>query len=91
MDKVPSTFGERSQAYGKKMGKADFGTSYLASISGKKGPAEGDALGKLLLLDPKVRAFVQKYAGNGAAFAKEVPEAYLRLSLLGEAYTTRNS
>ena len=88
---VPSTFGERSQIYGKKMGKADFGTTYLSSISGKRGPAESDALGKLLLLDPKVKIFVLKYATNPVAFLKEVPEAYLRLSLLGEAYTTRNS
>ena len=41
--------------------------------------------------DANLRSIVMKYATNQPAFIKEVPEAYLRLTLLGEAYTTRNS
>ena len=45
----------------------------------------------MLTEEVPVRAFVSKYAANEPAFLKEVAEVYLKLTLLGEAYTTRNS
>eukprot|EP00607_Mallomonas_marina_P001632 CAMPEP_0182432028 /NCGR_PEP_ID=MMETSP1167-20130531/53435_1 /TAXON_ID=2988 /ORGANISM="Mallomonas Sp, Strain CCMP3275" /LENGTH=323 /DNA_ID=CAMNT_0024619057 /DNA_START=110 /DNA_END=1081 /DNA_ORIENTATION=+ len=86
---VPSTFGSRDAMYGAKVGKADFGSKYLLSLLKGKGPQ--DALSKILLDDPQVKTFVQKYATNEGAFVKDVPEAYLRLTNVGQEFTTRNS
>ena len=87
---VPTTFGARDAIYGAKMGKADFGVTYLKSILKAKNQQESP-LAKCLTENPDVKFFAQKYAQSEAAFVKDVPEAYLRLTLLGEAYTTRNS
>jgi hypothetical protein len=87
---VPTTFGARDAMYGAKMGKADFGTTYLASLL-KKGPSSADPIGKILISNDQTKAFVQKYATNQVAFLQDVPEAYLRMTLLGETYTNRNS
>jgi hypothetical protein len=38
-----------------------------------------------------VKEFVKKYASSEAALMKDMPEAYLKLTLLGQAYTGRNS
>lgn len=85
---VPSTFGERSQIYGKRVGKADFGNKYLSQLV--KG-STSDNLGKLLLADPKVKLYVQKYATNEVQFKADVPAAYNKLTTLGQAFITRNS
>ena len=87
-DLVPSTFGSRDKMYGKKMGKGDFGTAYLQSVV--KGKAK-DNLSGLLTSDPQVLEIVKKYAGSKNSFQKDVGEAYLKLTLLGQAYSTRNS
>ena len=84
---VPSTFGERSQIYGKRVGKADFGNKYLSQLL----QTGGDTLGKLLLADPKIKVYVQKYATNEAQFKSDVPGAYNKLTTLGQAFITRNS
>ena len=86
---VPTTFGTRDATFGAKMGKADFGTKYLSQLLKSKGSP--DALGSCLVKDDKTKAFVQKYAGSETAFLKDVPEAYLRMTLLGETGTNRNS
>jgi len=86
---VPTTFGARDAIYGAKLGKADFGSKYLSSVI--KGKGGQDTLGRVLLEDPQVKVFVQKYASNEGAFLKDVPDAYLRLTLVGQAYTNRNS
>jgi len=93
---VPSTFGKRSEIYGKQMGKHDFGIAYFSRLlkAEKQGAqADIDAIGRALLSDPKVKTFVQKYAGQGGetAFLADVPVAYNKLTTLGLAYTTRNS
>lgn len=85
---VPTTFGTRDATFGAKMGRADFGSKYLSQLLKSKGP---DALGNCLVKDDKTKAFVQKYAGSETAFLKDVPEAYLRMTLLGETGTGRNS
>eukprot|EP01041_Mallomonas_annulata_P006885 gene6885-13961_t len=87
---VPTTFGTRDAIFGAKLGKADFGSKYLASLIKNKNTAT-DNLSSILLGDNQVKSFVQKYATNEAAFLKDVPEAYLRMTLLGQEYTTRNS
>ena len=85
---VPTTFGARDATFGARMGKADFGVKYLSQLLKSKGP---DALGNCLVKDDKTKAFVQKYATSETAFLKDVPEAYLRMTLLGETGTNRNS
>lgn len=90
---VPVTFGARDAMYGAKIGNSDFGVGYLNSILKSKGNniKELDSIGQCILSDPKLKAMAQKYGSNQAAFLKEVPEVYLKLTLLGETYTTRNS
>jgi hypothetical protein len=85
---VPTTFGSRDAMYGAKLGKGDFSSRYFSLLLKSKNP---DVLGKMLLDDPALKAMVQKYAGNDVAFVADVQGTYLRLGLLGEAYTTRNS
>ena len=85
---VPTTFGARDATFGAKMGRADFGVKYLSQLLKSKG---SDALGNCLVKDDKTKAFVQKYAGSETAFLKDVPEAYLKMTLLGETGTGRNS
>lgn len=90
---VPSTFGNRSQIYGKQLGKHDFGNKYFASLL-KQGPRPDDSLGKALLADAKTKQFVQKYAsqtGGESAFLIDLPIAYNKMTILGQAFTTRNS
>lgn len=87
---VPTTFGARDAIYGSKMGKGDFGSNYLKSILSNKPPAS-DVIGKQLAADPKVKSYLAKYATNEPAFKQEIGEAYVKLTLLGSAYTTRNS
>lgn len=87
---VPTTFGSREAMYGAKMGKGDFGVKYFKDLLSGKDKV-GGVYAQLLLDDPKVKTFVQKYAGNEAAFLKDVPEVYLRLTLLGQTSTTRNA
>jgi hypothetical protein len=50
-----------------------------------------EPLGDCLIKDDKTKAFIQKYAGSESAFLKDVPEAYLRMTLLGQTGTGRNS
>ena len=38
-----------------------------------------------------MKALVQKYATNEPAFKAEIGDAYLKMTLLGASYTTRNS
>ena len=85
---VPSTFGSRDKMYGKKIGQGNFGTSYLQSVA--KGKAK-DNLQPVLTTDPQILETVKKYAGSSTAFQKDVAEAYLKLTLLGQVYSTRNS
>ncbi|KAJ1435654.1 heme peroxidase [Ochromonadaceae sp. CCMP2298] len=85
---VPTTFGSRDAMYGAKLGKGDFSSRYLSLLLKSKSP---DPLGKIMLDDPALKAVVQKYAGADAAFVADVQGTYLKLGLLGEAYTTRNS
>jgi len=89
---VPTTFGARDAIFGAKMGKADFGSKFLTSVL--KNKVDDPSLKKIaacLLADGDLKSYVQKYASNEAAFLKDVPSAYLKLTLLGESYTTRNS
>ena len=86
---VPTSFGSRDATFGAKMGKADFGVKYLSTLL--KSKSDPDALGGCLVKDDKTKAFVQKYAGSETAFLKDVPEAYLKMTLLGETGTNRNS
>ena len=74
--------------YGAKMGKGNFGTTYLKGL--QKGSSE-DNLKTVLTGDPQVFEIVKKAAGSDTSFQKDVAEAYLKLTLLGEAYSTRNS
>jgi len=87
---VPSSFGARDAMYGAKMGKADFGGKYFQSILKGK-TAKNDPFGRLLVDEPAMKALVQKYATNELAFKQELAEAYLKMTLLGAAYSTRNS
>jgi len=90
---VPTSFGSRSEIFGARLGKADFGSKYLASLLDKKSKitAESDFFGYTLLQDDAVKTFVQKYAASDNTFIKDVTETYLALTKVGEAYTTRNS
>lgn len=74
---------------GAKIGKGDFSSRYLSGLLRSKGGA--DRLGACLLADGACRALVEKYASNEPAFKQDVAEVYLRLTLLGEVYSTRNS
>jgi hypothetical protein len=87
---VPQTFGSRDAIYGSKMGKGDFSNKYLLNVLKGKYVLEAQ-LGSILLENPEVKSYVVKYAGNNSAFLTDLPEAYLKLTLLGESYTTRNS
>lgn len=66
--------------YGARLGKGDFGTKFLSAVL--KGQQKG-ALANALTEDPKIKAFVQKYATNEAAFLKDVSDVYLKLTNLG--------
>lgn len=88
---VPSTFGERTEIYGERMGKHDFGTAYLSQLLKAKKAQPGDYPGQALLSDSKVMAQVAKYAASESAFKQDVPIAYNKLTNLGQAFTTRNS
>ena len=85
---VPSTFGARDNMYGARMGKGDFGNTFLSSVVKGKSTSP---LSQVLLADGDVKELVKKYAANGKAFKEDVPEAYLKLTLLGQAFMTRNS
>lgn len=87
-DLVPSTFGSRDKMYGAKMGKGNFGTTYLKAL--QKGSSD-DNLRAVLTGDPQVLEIVKKAAGSDTNFQRDVAEAYLKMTLLGEAYSTRNS
>lgn len=87
---VPVSFGKRDEIYGKKVGKADFGSKYLQQVL-KSNPSNLDPIGKCLVAIPEVKSLVQKYASNEAAFIKDISDVYLKLTLLGEEYTTRNN
>ena len=50
-----------------------------------------DTLSTNILADDQARTYVQKYAGNDAAFKKDVTDCYLTLTQLGKRGTTRNS
>ena len=84
---VPTTFGTRDAMFGAKMGKGDFGSKYFSQIL--KGKT--DDLSEILLGDPKLKALVQKYASSEAAFIQDVQQVYLKMTLLGQASTTRNA
>lgn len=87
---VPTTFGSRDAMYGAKMGKGDFGSKYFQNlIKGKFDPS--DKIGPCLAGDEKLREYIKKYAGSETALKLDIVEAYSRLNLLGQAYTTRNS
>lgn len=98
---MPTTFGSRDATFGAKMGKADFSVKYISSllkknngnndINNDKLSTDSEKLGNCLLKDDKIKAYIMKYAGSETAFLKDVPEAYLRMTLLGETGTTRNS
>jgi hypothetical protein len=89
---VPVTFGSRDEIFGQKIGKSDFGVTFLSNLLSKSSRvADTDSIGRCILADAQLKALAQKYASNQAAFVKEVPEVYLKLTLLGETYTTRNS
>lgn len=57
-------------------------------LKNKGGPT---AIDKILYSDGALRAALAKYAGNDKAFGEALAPAYLRLGLLGAAYSTRNS
>jgi hypothetical protein len=89
---VPTTFGARDDIYGEKLGSASFGNQYLSDLITRE--RKGSALTELeraVMSDADLKAFVLKYSTNSAGFFKDVAEAYTRLTLLGSAYTTRNS
>lgn len=87
---VPTTFGSPDKKYGAKMGKADFGTTYLSRLLKSNGDAD-DPLRLVLLGNSNVLEFVKKYAKNEVSFISELQELYQRMTVLGEAYSTRNS
>lgn len=85
---VPSTFGSMAEIFGKRVGKG-FTSRYLSTVlKDKGGPSTID---RLLFDDAALRSVLSKYAGNDKAFTDALIPAYLRLSLLGAAYSTRNS
>ena len=72
------------------MGKGNFGTTYLSKIV--KGKADGDDnLRSVFQGDTQVMEAAKKYASSQTAFLKDLQESYLKLTLLGQAYSTRNS
>jgi hypothetical protein len=85
---VPSTFGARDNMYGAKMGKANFGVQYIRNVVKGK---ETSSLAKALMSDSEIKEILKKYAGNEDAFKKDVSEAYLKMTLLGQTFMTRNS
>ena len=87
---VPTTFGSRDAMYGAKIGKADFGAKYFSSILKNK-ISNDDKLASILLNNQEIKAYVQKYATNEPAFIKDVTDAYLQLTNIGQELTTRNS
>lgn len=74
---------------GKKIGKGNFGVGYLSKAV--KGKSPDDNLQSVLLGDPQITEVAKKYASSETAFLKDLQEAYLRLTLLGQTYSTRNS
>lgn len=86
---VPESFGARDATFGEKVGTSDFGPTYFTNLLKETVPE--DSLGRCLLSSTGGRVLVEKYAQNGAAFRKDVVDSYLRLTKLGETYTTRNS
>lgn len=88
-DAVPATFGRADQIFGAKIGKGKFTGKYLQGVLKERGGTS--VIDKLLFEDASLRAIVSKYAGNDNAFTEALIPAYLRLSLLGAAYSTRNS
>jgi hypothetical protein len=93
---VPTTFGARDAIYGAKMGSAGFGSTFLRQVfqPSKKDKAldgEGLAIAQLLRSEAALTSLGSKYAGNQPAFLNDLAEAYLKLTSIGEAYTTRNS
>jgi hypothetical protein len=86
---VPTSFGARDETFGSRIGSGDFGSQYLQALLG--GDVAPGSLGRCLLSDPAAGLLVAKYAGNPRLFRGDVVEAYLRLTTLGAAYTTRNS
>ena len=75
--------------YGAKMGKGNFGTGYLKGLL--KSSSIEDNLKPILIGDTQVLEIIKKATGSDTNFQKDVGEAYLKLTLLGEAYSTRNS
>lgn len=87
---VPSTFGARDDIFGAKLGKGDFGVTYVSLLlQGKRGV--DDAIARSILAQPSAKAILGKYIGNDAVYKKDVSDIYARLTQIGEAYTTRNS
>lgn len=86
---VPTTFGSRDAIYGMKVGKSDFGSTYFRAILQDQLPL--DAIGTTLVSNPTTKEVVVKYANNDASFRSDLVKTYLKLTSLGELYTTRNS
>eukprot|EP01038_Epipyxis_sp_PR26KG_P010643 gene10643-14295_t len=86
---VPTTFGARDAMYGAKIGLGDFSTKYISNILKK--PDDNDSYANILLNDIKLKAILLKYNKNDVVFIKDVSESYLKMTLLGGKYTTRNS
>eukprot|EP01039_Chlorochromonas_danica_P008510 gene8510-9382_t len=86
---VPVTFGSRDQIFGEKIGEADFSTAYLQDLLSSKKVT--DALDGWLVGEPMAKSVLAKYFGNQANFRKDVAALYLKLTSVGESYTTRNS
>jgi len=88
---VPSTFGSPDKKYGAKMGRADFGVQYLKRLLKSSSSSSSDPQRLVLLDEPNVREYVKKYASNEVSFISELQELYQKMTILGEAYSTRNS
>lgn len=86
---VPVTFGARDGIYGQKVGKTDFGSGYFRNLLKEQLPQ--DALGTTLISNPTTKTIVAKYANNDAGYCRDLINAYLKLTRLGEVYSTRNS
>jgi catalase (peroxidase I) len=88
---LPNSFGRPDEMYGARIGKADFGTSYITRIlqKEKKNARDLNATDAALLSDQECRSYLLKYVGNEKAFGADVAEAYARLTLLGAAYESR--
>lgn len=85
---IPSTFGRSDEKFGSKVSNS-FSSKYFKQVLEKKGGVE--PYSKLLYSDSVLKGNVQKYADNSKAFIEDLKAAYLRLGLLGEEYSTRNS